>query len=63
MNPLLIAELINYLALVPQAISVVQGVIASVERLTDGGRAPTTEELAALADEARAAFEALPKPE
>lgn len=63
MNPLLIAELINYLALVPQAVSVVQGVIGAVEKLTEGGRVPTQEDLAALADQVRADFEALPKPE
>jgi hypothetical protein len=63
MNPLLIAELINYLALVPQAISLVQSTIDAVQKLQDGGRVPTQEELAALADSVRADFEALPKPE
>ena len=63
MNPLIIAELINYLALVPQAVGVVQGVIAAVEKMTEGGRVPSQEELATLANETRAAFEALPVPE
>lgn len=63
MSPVLIAQLIQYMALVPGAISVVKGTIAEVQKLREGGKAPTDAQLKALVDKMQAAHEALPKPE
>jgi len=63
MNPVLIAQLIQYMALVPGAISVVKSTITEVQKLREGGKAPTDAQLKALVDKMQEAHNNLPKPE
>lgn len=63
MNPLVIAEVLGYLALVPEAIGIFQGAMNAIQEARNDGRTLSKEELVALADQVRADFEALPKPE
>ncbi len=63
MNPAFFADLASYIALGESAVGIVTKVIASVQEISARGRAPTQEELHEIAVSARAAFEALPKPD
>jgi hypothetical protein len=63
MSPTFFADLAGYIALGESAVGIVTSMIKAVQDIKERGRAPTQEELHAIALDARAAFEALPKPE
>lgn len=63
MNPVLIAELIRWMALVPGAINVVTEMVTAVRALLERDTPPTDEELEALVNKIKTNHENLPIPE
>lgn len=62
MNPVLIGQLLTYLAFVPDAISIVSNTVDAVKKLKEKGEV-TQDDLDALAARILSQHEELPKPE
>lgn len=63
MTPELLAKIIQYMALVPGAISVVEGTVSAVKELLKGDSAPTDAQIEELVNRIMAQHNALPVPE